>query len=193
MVCVSTIFYLCCRSKFDFIKLSTLPISWFLNELTFLSQNGYFSQIVESSLEVWRVKENFPDNPGLQLQRCKCKQDRLKSVNLCGSISTWFSILQPEAFVHRCSSKFTAKHLCHCLFFNEVAGLIPATSLKKKLWRRCFLVNFAKFLRTSFFLEHLRWLLLCNSTKYERTQRHFSQIFTIGSRIVVMRNNSLSE
>ena len=27
----------------------------------------------------------------------------------------------------------------------------PATLLKKKLWHKCFPVNFAKFLRTSFF------------------------------------------
>ena len=32
--------------------------------------------------------------------------------------------------------------------------------LKKGLWRRCFLVNFAKFLRTLSFTEHLWWLLL---------------------------------
>ena len=31
---------------------------------------------------------------------------------------------------------------------------------KVSLWRRCFLVNFAKFLRTPFFTEHLRGLLL---------------------------------
>ena len=36
----------------------------------------------------------------------------------------------------------------------------PATSLKKRLWRRCFPVNFAEFLRTLFVTEHLRWLLL---------------------------------
>ena len=36
----------------------------------------------------------------------------------------------------------------------------PATSLKRRLWHRCFPVNFAKFLRTSFFTEHLWWLLL---------------------------------
>ena len=30
------------------------------------------------------------------------------------------------------------------------------TSLKKRLWHRCFPVNFAKFLRTPFFAEHLR-------------------------------------
>ena len=57
-------------------------------------------------------------------------------------------------------AKFTGKHLCQRLFFNKVAGLKPATLLKKSLWHRCFPVNFAKFLRTPFFTEHLRWLLL---------------------------------
>ena len=33
----------------------------------------------------------------------------------------------------------------------------PATLLKKRLWDRCFHVNFAKFLRTAFFIEHLWW------------------------------------
>ena len=32
--------------------------------------------------------------------------------------------------------------------------------LKKRLWHRCFPVNFAKFLRTPFLTEHLWWLLL---------------------------------
>ena len=74
-----------------------------------------------------------------------------------------------EAVVHRCSvtkgvlrnfTKFTGKHLCQRLFFNKVAGLRPATILKKRLWHRCFPVNFVKFLRTPFVTEHLWWLLL---------------------------------
>ena len=44
--------------------------------------------------------------------------------------------------------------------FNKVAGLRPATLLKKRLWYSCFPVNFAKFLRTPFLKEHLMWLLL---------------------------------
>ena len=32
--------------------------------------------------------------------------------------------------------------------------------IKKRLWHRCFPVNFTKFLRTLFLTEHLRWLLL---------------------------------
>ena len=69
---------------------------------------------------------------------------------------------------HRCSvrkgvlrnfAKFTGKRLCQSLFFHKVAGLRTATLLKKRLWHRCFPVNFAKFLRTPFLTEHL-WLLL---------------------------------
>ena len=47
-------------------------------------------------------------------------------------------------------TKFTGKHLCQSLLFNKVAGLRPATLLKKRLWHRCFPMNFAKFLRTPF-------------------------------------------
>ena len=42
--------------------------------------------------------------------------------------------------------KFTGKHLCRSVLFNK--GLRPATLSKKKLWDRCFPMNFAKFLRT---------------------------------------------
>ena len=44
-------------------------------------------------------------------------------------------------------TKFPGKHLCQSLF------------LKKRLWHRCFPVNFTKFLRTHFLTEHLQWLL----------------------------------
>ena len=46
-------------------------------------------------------------------------------------------------------AKFTEKHLRQSLFFNK-SCLWPATLLKKRLWRRCFSVDFAKFLRTPF-------------------------------------------
>ena len=72
----------------------------------------------------------------------------------------------PELFcekgVLRNFAKFTGKHLCQCLFFNKVEGLRSATLLKKRLWCKCFPVNSAKFVRTLFFKEHLRWLLLDN-------------------------------
>ena len=42
-------------------------------------------------------------------------------------------------------TKFAGKHMCQSIFFNKRLS----TLLKKRLWRRCFPVNFAKFLRTS--------------------------------------------
>ena len=53
-----------------------------------------------------------------------------------------------EKGVLRNFAKFTGKHLCQSLFFNKVAG--AANLLKKRLWHRCFPMNFAKFLRTPF-------------------------------------------
>ena len=44
--------------------------------------------------------------------------------------------------------------------------LWPATLFKKRLWRRCFPVDFVKFLRTPFFTEHLRWLFLILKNSY---------------------------
>ena len=69
------------------------------------------------------------------------------------SYDDWFEFLwvydqkQPlelfyEKSILRNFAKFSRKHLCHSLFFNK-------TLLKKRLWHRCFPVNFAKFLRTS--------------------------------------------
>ena len=57
-------------------------------------------------------------------------------------------------------TKFTGKHLSLSLFFSKVAGVKPATLLKKRLRHWCFPVNFVKFIRTLFLTEHLWWLLL---------------------------------
>ena len=71
-----------------------------------------------------------------------------------------------EALARRCSikkdvsrnfAKFSGKHLCQSLFFNEVAA---CNFIKKEALAQVFLVNFAKFLRTYFLTEHLPWLLL---------------------------------
>ena len=55
---------------------------------------------------------------------------------------------RPKVFckkgVLRNFTKFTGKHLCQSLFFKKVAGLRPATLLKKRLWHSWFPVNFVK-------------------------------------------------
>ena len=55
-------------------------------------------------------------------------------------------VLYIKKIVLKNFAKFTKKHPCQSLLFNEVATL-----LKKRLWRMCFLVHFAKFLRTPYF------------------------------------------
>ena len=62
-------------------------------------------------------------------------------------------------------SQNSQENTCVRVSFNKVAGLRPATLLKKRSWHRSFAVNFVKFLRTPFFIEHLwyptRWVHLC--------------------------------
>ena len=59
-------------------------------------------------------------------------------------------------------SQNSQENTCASLFFNKVAGIRAAGLLKKRLWHRCFPVNFEKFLGTPFFKEHLcffiKWL-----------------------------------
>ena len=57
-------------------------------------------------------------------------------------------------------AKFTGKHLFLSLYINKVKGVRTANLLKKRLWRRCFPVNLAKFLRTPFLEITYRRLLL---------------------------------
>ena len=64
------------------------------------------------------------------------------------------AVIQKQSF-----AKFTKKHLCQSLLFNKVAGR-RATLLKRRLWHRCFPVNFSKFLRTPFLQNNSGRLLL---------------------------------
>ena len=57
-------------------------------------------------------------------------------------------------------TKFTGKHLFQNLLFNKAAGLRHATLLKKRLWHRCFPMNFTKLQRKPFLTELFRWQLL---------------------------------
>ena len=64
-------------------------------------------------------------------------------------------------------AKFARKHLCQGLFFNKVEGLRPVTLLKKRLWHRCFPVNFVNLLRTTFLQNTSGGLLLNVKLLYE--------------------------
>ena len=62
--------------------------------------------------------------------------------------------------VFRNFARFIGKHLSQSFFFNKVAALRPATLLIKRLWDRCFTMNFAKFARTPFLQNTSGRLLL---------------------------------
>ena len=66
-------------------------------------------------------------NPRISHRRCSIRNDVLRNF-----------------------TKYTRKHLCQSFFFDKVAGLSPATLLKKRLRHRCFPVNFANFQRAPF-------------------------------------------
>ena len=74
-------------------------------------------------------------------------------------------------------TKFTGKHLYQSYYFNKVAGIRPATLLKKTLWHRFFTVNFAKFLKTPF-LQNSSGRLLLYVTKNSGTSTSHHQLLT---------------
>ena len=57
-------------------------------------------------------------------------------------------------------TKFTGKHLCWSLVFNEVADLQHLILSKKRLWHRCCLANFAKLLLTPFLQNFFARMLM---------------------------------
>ena len=100
----------------------------------------------------------------LNLRYCCSILRRVKShISVTQNCQNHISI-RPEDFckiyVLENFTKFT-ENSCVIVSFSiklPVLGLQPL--LKKRLWHRCFPVNFAKFLRAPFFIEHLWWLLL---------------------------------
>ena len=65
---------------------------------------------------------------------------------------------------------FTGKHLCWIVFFSFI---------KEILQHRCFPVNIAKFLRTSFFTEHQQLLLKVNNKDTGTIFMNFFLIFLL--------------
>ena len=66
-----------------------------------------------------------------------CQRSKIKSSHQRCSVKKGFL---------RNFAKFPGKQLCKSLFFIKVAGLRPATLLKKRLWRKCLPVNFGIFI-----------------------------------------------
>ena len=86
-------------------------------------------------------------------------------IQFCWQKSTF--LCDSEAVIQRCYvkkvfleiSQTSQENTCARVSFLIKWQAAPATLLKNRPWHRCFSVNFAKFLRTPFFTEHLWWLL----------------------------------
>ena len=48
-------------------------------------------------------------------------------------------------------TKFTGKHLCQSFFIDVFAGPRHVTLLKKRLWNRCFLMEFCDIFKSALF------------------------------------------
>ena len=75
------------------------------------------------------------------------------------AVVQWFSVKKVFLEISQNSQENTCARVSF-LIKLQVSGLRPATLLKMRHWNRCFPVNFVKFLRTPFYIEHLCWLLL---------------------------------
>ena len=111
------------------------------------------NQIVWSLIFSWRQYTIFYDNNFIRILRLKfLKQIEAQKQSSRGVLRKKYS--QKFCKIHR-------KTPVPESLFNKVEIFKSSLFLlKKRLWHRCFPVNFAKFLRTPFFTEQLWWLLL---------------------------------
>ena len=107
--------------------------------ITFFCGMFHLGCLVGFWLHPWSLLHSFIQ----QSQNIKQSQNNFCAcANLANKV---FEVCNAENLFHG------PKHLCQSLFSNKVTGLRPAKLLKKRLWHKCFPVNFAKFLRTFFF------------------------------------------
>ena len=67
---------------------------------------------------------------------------------------------------------FAEKHLCWSPFLIKI---LACNFIEKTLQHRCFPKNIAKFVRTAFFIEHLRWLLLVTAISRRYSEKQLLQ------------------
>ena len=91
----------------------------------------------------------------------------------------------PEVFykkgVVRNFTKFIGKHLCLSLFFNKVAGLRPATFIKKETMAQVFSYEFCEISKNTFF--HRTPLVAASMT----SKTFFNYLF-----FIILHKNSMA-
>ena len=118
---------------------------------------------IDTTQKVGHIKltKQFPRSPLLQIGISLDKlHNKLKQ--------------SPDLFCKKCVfnnfTKFTEKHLRQTSFLIKLqtCKVKACNFIKKETLAQSFPVNFAKFLRTPFFIEHLRWLLRTKNRNFCR-------------------------
>ena len=118
---------------------------------------------------------------------------------------------RPEVFCQKAVLKnfvkFSGKHLCQSFFFNKVAGLRPASLLKKRLLYRClFSCEFCEIFKNNIFYrtplvgyeklpKSIFWLFLDSNWKVSKISKIFKEflffnVFTNSSLTIALRFNN---
>ena len=79
--------------------------------------------------------------------------------------SCWAVLYSSFIILYSCCLVFSCDLLVLCrvvilVVCEKIAGITTAILLKRRLQHRCYHVKFVKFLKTPFFIELFRWLLL---------------------------------
>ena len=108
---------------------------------------------------------------------------RNQSIDFLRKSVDWF-LYDTEALGRKCSvkavfleiSQNSRENNCAKVSFLIKLQALACNLFKKRLWRRCFLVNYAKFPKRSILTEHLQWLFLMIGTSVmkELNKRQYS-------------------
>ena len=104
------------------------------------------------------------------------------------TVNHWNSKKAADVFWNRQSLKFSNIHRISPVLsslFNKVADLRTCNFPKKDTPTQVFHVDITKFLRTAFFKEHLRWLLLAVLPQYSKVSWG---VYSLISRLHVLLN-----
>ena len=129
----------------------------------------------KKKIYIWKILEIygwsfFPTNDVSPLECCHLYINGKYKTSCCCKI---------EAVIQRCSVKMvflktlqnSQKNLC------TIVSFLIKLQLKKRLWRRCFPVNIARFLRRPILIKHLWWLPLVKLESYLWNQKNFSSSY----------------
>ena len=122
----------------------------------YLSSSFSFAHFRIMHFQTWCYEIEQNENYSTNLTIIKCGLNQKQSPEM------FYKKDIPKKF-----AKFTGKHTCAKVSFLIKLQESTATLLKKRLWHRCFPVNFAKCLRTPFLQNITGRLLLLNENSVD--------------------------